>query len=185
MFHSLSPQKYRPIAAFKSMKCVFSILPIFFIFHDLVQLIDNLIFRAGGRVYNLFVYNRTSSRFFSAPADVILYDLLEKYTHFFSQMSKIKIPVLWLLAKLEKRGEYSKAVLVEERVIEEWTAHFFWWPEDFYRRRTRGRLFPQHTVPQDFLNHQGFLNKRDNLHRATAWFGKLTTSFGHFSGSTS
>ena len=69
----------------------------------------------------------------------------------------------------KKRVEYSNAVLVEELVIEGWTAPFFWWPEDFFRRLVRFRYFPQLAVAEYFFDHRRVLDERYYLHRAPAF----------------
>jgi hypothetical protein len=55
-----------------------------------------------------------------------------KYTYSLSNVKKVyKNEYICIVAfkfKLKKRVEYSDAVLVEELVIEGWTALFFRWP---------------------------------------------------------
>ena len=68
-------------------------------------------------------------------------------------------------------------MLIRSRFLIGFKLRFFGWGP--WRR-----LFPEFAMPQNLFDYQWFLDKRDDLHLAPAWFDKLTTGLGHFRGST-
>jgi hypothetical protein len=83
----------------------------------------------------------------------------------------------WKNEEKSNAGSFEKTV-IQSRFLIGFKLRFFGWGP--WRR-----LFPEFAMPQNLFDYQWFLDKRDDLHLAPAWFDKLTTGLGHFRGSSS